>query len=101
MEFIFRDAKQFTGLEHCQSRSENKLSFHFNATLSAVSVGKGILRTGASKSESMPLSIQNIKTELQNRKMLNLIFSIYGFDQSLIKLNPKYIEVLNKGKIAA
>jgi len=101
MEFIFRDAKQFTGLEHCQARSENKLSFHFNATLSAISVGKAILRSGLSKTESIALSIQNVKTELQNRKMLKLIFSIYGFDQSLIKLNAKYSDVLNIGKIAA
>jgi len=101
MEFIFRDAKQFTGLEHCQARSENKLSFHFNATLSAVSIGKAILRSGVSKTEPMTLSIQNIKTELHNRKMLKLIFSIYGFDQSLIKINTKYYEVLDNGKIAA
>lgn len=101
MEFIFRDAKQFMGLEHCQARSENKLSFHFNATLSAVSVGKAILRTGLSKRESVPLSIQNIKTECQNRKMLKLIFSIYGFDQSLIKINSQYTKVLDNGKIAA
>ena len=101
MEFIFRDARQFTGLEHCQARSENKLSFHFNATLSAISIGKAILRSGVSKVEYIPLSIQNIKTELQNRKMLILIFSIYGFDQSLIKMDPKYYEVLDNGKIAA
>jgi len=33
--------------------------------------------------------------------MLKLIFSIYGFDQSLIKLNNEYCEVLDNGKIAA
>ena len=33
MEFLFRDAKQFTGLQHCQARSESKLNFHFNASL--------------------------------------------------------------------
>jgi IS4 transposase len=29
IEFLFRDAKQYTGLNHCQARSENKLNFHF------------------------------------------------------------------------
>lgn len=29
IEFLFRDAKQFTGLNHCQARSEEKLDFHF------------------------------------------------------------------------
>ena len=29
IEFLFRDAKQYTGLTHCQARSEKKLHFHF------------------------------------------------------------------------
>ena len=35
IEFLYRDAKQFTGLTNCQGRSKNKLDFHFNATLTA------------------------------------------------------------------
>jgi len=31
IEFIFRDAKQFTGLTDCQARDFTKLDFHFNA----------------------------------------------------------------------
>ena len=30
IEFLFRDAKQFTGLEDCQARDPVKLAFHFN-----------------------------------------------------------------------
>ena len=33
IEFLFRDAKQFTGLTDCQARSQAKLDFHFNASL--------------------------------------------------------------------
>ncbi|MEK7855937.1 MAG: transposase [Acidobacteriota bacterium] len=40
IEFLFRDAKQFAGLTHCQARSERKLHFHSNAALSAVSIAK-------------------------------------------------------------
>jgi hypothetical protein len=40
IEFLIRDAKQHCGLEECQARSENKLYFHFNTALSAVSVAK-------------------------------------------------------------
>lgn len=40
IEFIYRDAKQFTGLENCRARSENKLDFHFNMTLTATNVTK-------------------------------------------------------------
>ena len=38
--FLFRDAKQFTGLTDCQARSQAKLNFHFNASLSAVTLAK-------------------------------------------------------------
>ena len=30
IEFLFRDAKQFTSLNHCQARDQHKLDFHFN-----------------------------------------------------------------------
>ena len=38
MEFNFRDAKQFTGLTNCQARADERLEFHFNASLSAVNI---------------------------------------------------------------
>ena len=40
IEFLFRDAKQCTGLSDCQARSQAKLDFHFNASLSAVTLAK-------------------------------------------------------------
>ncbi|MFT6709276.1 MAG: hypothetical protein ACJATF_004142 [Flavobacteriales bacterium] len=38
IEFLFRDAKQFTGLTHCQARSEEKINFHFNLSLAAINM---------------------------------------------------------------
>jgi hypothetical protein len=40
IEFIFRDAKQFTGLCDCQSRKQARLDFHFNASLAALNLAK-------------------------------------------------------------
>ncbi len=40
IEFLYRDAKQHTGLNDCQARSKNKLDFHFNAALTAVNLAK-------------------------------------------------------------
>jgi hypothetical protein len=40
IEFIFRDAKQFTGLCDCQSRQQQSLDFHFNASLAALNLAK-------------------------------------------------------------
>ena len=38
IEFLFRDAKQFTGLTHCQARSKEKIHFHFNFSLAAINM---------------------------------------------------------------
>jgi hypothetical protein len=40
IEFLFRDAKQFTGLTDCQARSQAKRNLHFNASWSAVTLAK-------------------------------------------------------------
>lgn len=38
IEFLFRDAKQFAGLTHCQARDEAKLDFHFNMSMAAINL---------------------------------------------------------------
>jgi len=38
IEFLFRDAKQFAGLAHCQARDEAKLDFHFNMSMAAINL---------------------------------------------------------------
>ena len=40
IEFIFRDAQQFTGLSDCQSLNSQRLDFHFNASLMALNIAK-------------------------------------------------------------
>src|SRR5690554_5681269 len=40
IEFLYRDAKQFTGLNHCEARSKNKLDFHWNMSLTAINLAK-------------------------------------------------------------
>jgi hypothetical protein len=40
IEFLYRDGKQYTGLTNSQARSENKLNFHFNASLTAINIAK-------------------------------------------------------------
>lgn len=40
IEFNFRDAKQFTGLEDSQARNEDRLDFAFNASMTAMNVAK-------------------------------------------------------------
>ena len=37
--FIFRDAKQFTGLTECPARNAQRIDFHFNASSTALNMG--------------------------------------------------------------
>ncbi|WP_423824994.1 transposase [Salinibacter ruber] len=41
IEFVIRDAKQHTGLTHCQARSQEKLDFHLNMSTAAASMLRG------------------------------------------------------------
>jgi len=46
IEFVIRDAKQHTGLTHCQARSQEKLDFHLNMSVATAN----LLRLLAQKS---------------------------------------------------
>lgn len=101
IEFMIRDAKQHAGLEHCQSVSAQKLDTHFNSSLTAVSVAKAVIRQRHGTDEEVILSINDIKTEIHNRMLAELIFSIYGIDRKLIKNTTNFQKILDFGKIAA
>lgn len=101
MEYIFRDSKQHMGLEHCQARSKNKLNFHYNASMTAVSVAKVIARNSENNTNRISISVADVKTEFQNRNLINRIFSIYRIDRKLIEIDSGYRKLLNFGKIAA
>lgn len=100
IEFLFRDAKQHTGLTHCQARSENKLYFHFNTSLTAVSVAKAALHMKDAES-AHPFSMSNVKTLCFNRLFLQLFFEKSGINRSSQKISRAYDELLNFGMIAA
>ena len=40
IEYLYRDAKQFAGLTHCQSRKRESLDFAFNMSLSSINVAR-------------------------------------------------------------
>jgi hypothetical protein len=64
IEFLYRDAKQYVGLEDCQGRSESKLHFHFNTALTAVSLAKAAHHLDRPKEQRGPFSLADIKTNI-------------------------------------
>lgn len=88
IEFCFRDAKQFTGLNHCQARDLRKLDFAFNASLASVNVAKVV------RSEYYPmLSIGLLKAYLSNIWMLKRFFAASGISPNRT-LNAKLVKEL-------
>jgi len=101
IEFLYRDAKQFTGLEHCQSRKEKRLDFHFNASLTAVSLAKAAHHLSIPKEERKSFSMFSVKAQYFNELLLNRFFEVFGIDPNSKKINAKYLSLRNFGKIAA
>src|SRR5437879_13678457 len=84
IEFLFRDAKQFTGLSDCQARSKAKLDFHFNASLSAVNLAKLAARPQRGETDE-PISMASLKRRAFNQHLLDRICEHLANGQSLVK----------------
>ena len=68
-----RDAKQFTGLTHCQSRKKESLDFAFNMSLSSINVARAFAR-----SCGVHLSVSNVKTLIHNADMIQRFIRMSG-----------------------
>lgn len=101
IEFLFRDAKQYTGLTNCQSRNEKKLHYHFNMSLSSVNVAKATHYLSLKKEDRTSFSLADIKTCYFNELMLNFFLSNLDIQPELIKNKLAFKKLLNFGKIAA
>ena len=107
IEFIFRDAKQsgpqacgldpLTGLNECQARGEEKLDFHFNLTLSAVNVGRLLIRQDTSLNASM----QSLCRQQYNTRLLDLVFAQLRQTPHLQEFVPDYSHFIRWGTLVA
>lgn len=101
IEFLFRDAKNFAGLEDCQARSESKLHFHVNASLSSVSLAKSLHYLNVPKEDRDSFSMTDVKVMYFNQFITDFIFSKLALDMSCEKYKSLYNECLNIGRLAA
>jgi len=100
IEFLYRDAKQHTGLTDCQARSKNKLDFHFNASLTAVNLAK-FDWLSAKTDNKIPFSMANYKTFFNNALMLDQFICRFAINPNSAKNQKIFKELLDLGKIAA
>lgn len=101
IEFLYRDAKQFVGLEQCQSRKEKRLDFHFNAALTTVSIAKAIHHLNVPVEQRKSFSMFSIKAQYFNELLMDRFFLMFGITPKPKKNNPDYLTLRDFGKIAA
>lgn len=104
IEFIFRDAKQFTGLCDAQTRQPQSLDFHFNASLTALNLAKhdDQLRFAKDNQEQSltPFSMASYKRIAFNDHLLERFISMLDLNPTLIKSHPNYQNLRSYGIIA-
>lgn len=101
IEFIFRDAKQFTGLSDCQARSAKKLDFHFNASFLALNLAKLEAMESQGNAEPIVFSMTSIKRRALNEHLLETFISKLDLSPTVIKSHPNYRNLCSYGTIAS
>ena len=104
IEFLYRDAKQFTGLNDCEARSSKKLDFHWNMSLTAINIAKiahWVPEKDMNPSKEVVFSMNDIKTQNYNELLLGRFISMFGINPKLEKNKQKIKRFLEFGKIAA
>ncbi|MBW6533658.1 MAG: transposase [Mariniphaga sp.] len=101
IEFLYRDAKQYTGLNDSQARSENKLNFQFNAALTTINIAKVEHWLSQPKEARKPFSMADIKTMNHNRLLLQRFIDVFGVNAYSAKNRNHVNELIYYGTIAA
>ncbi|MEL7352993.1 MAG: transposase [Cyanobacteria bacterium P01_A01_bin.116] len=99
VEFIFRDAKQFTGLTDCQARDAQKLDFHFNASLSALNLAKYEQFLQHDSKQPFIFSMSSYKRRKLNQHLLERFIDNLELDATSIKSHPNYQNLCDYGSL--
>jgi IS4 transposase len=101
IEFIFRDAKQFTGLSDCQSRNEQVLDFHFNVSLATLNLARIEAATNHQSSDRLIFSMASRKQQAFNERFIEIISEQLALNLTAVKNHKAYDSLKNYGAIAA
>jgi len=101
IEFLYRDGKQHTGLNDSQARSENKLHFQFNASLTSINIAKAIHWLNIPRECRGAFSMSDIKTMNHNILLLNRFFGVFGISPYSAKNQHCVKELIFYGTMAA
>jgi len=92
LELRIRDAKQHTGLVHCQIRSQEQIDFHLNLCITAVNLGRWM-------SQRTSLSLHSLKREAHTRFVATQIYAHLGLEAEEIEKEEGLQHVLQTGRV--
>ena len=99
IEFLFRDAKQFTGLNHSQARDEQKLDFHFNMSMAAINLYQLEMQLNGKNNKSMNSFVR----KAYNTKLVSLLFDQLNSKAELSEFldikHPLVQKIINLGQV--
>ena len=101
IEFIFRDAKQFTGLSDCQSPHPQRLDFHFNDSLTSLNLAKYQAYNCHLSSQPFVFSMASYKRLQLYRHLLSTFIDKLDWDPNLILNHSNFPSLLSYGTLAA
>jgi hypothetical protein len=101
IEFLLRDAKQFTGHADCQARNRAAIHCHVNASLVAVNLAKLQARRDSGAEKPFVFSLASAKHQAFNTHLLDLIIHRLDLEPTLIKSHPNYQGLCDYGSLAA
>ena len=98
IEFLFRDAKQFAGLTHCQARRTDALTFQVNASLTTVSLSK-LQAVQTHGHLPTPFSMASLVRRAFNAHFLKKILAYLAKGQTMEENSLEYETLCNYGII--
>jgi len=101
IEFLYRDGKQHTGLEHSQARSTNKLHFHFNTSLTSINIERVCHWLSLPKEKREAFSMADVKTLYHNMLLLERFIDVFAVKPNKLKNQDIVKELIYYGTIAA
>ena len=101
IEFLFRDAKQYTGFSHCQSIKKKSLEFHFNTSLTAINLAKAEIIEANNGKPVETFSIMALKRTYENTANVHQFIKIFDLKPERILNHPNYFKMISQWKMAA
>jgi len=100
IEFVIRDAKQHTGLTHCQSWVKERIDFHINLSFLAINVAKikELERLGGTRNNAA-YSVATQHVRHHNEMLIQSFFERLGLELLEFKSHPGYEQALSLGAV--